>query len=153
LLSIPHHWPKIIAILLDFRPKQSVDGCDAGQAGPVKPEPRFGLCPVRAPDWLAPITEAMMVKTKKANSKAGSAFVKSKSKDRPTDSKSTKSNAILNLLRRKQGASLEEIQKASGWQIHSVRGYLSGTVKKRLGLTLNSSKSPNGERRYTIAAG
>lgn len=71
----------------------------------------------------------------------------SKSARRPS-----KNDAILHLLRRKQGASLEEMQKASGWQNHSVRGYLSGTVKKRLGLKLNSSKSPNGERRYTIAA-
>jgi hypothetical protein len=65
---------------------------------------------------------------------------------------STKHDQILNLLRRKHGASLEEMQKASGWQNHSLRGYLSGTVKKRLGLKLNSSVSPNGERRYMIAA-
>jgi len=66
--------------------------------------------------------------------------------------KASKSDQVLVLLRRKQGASVEEIQKVSGWQAHSVRGYLSGTVKKRLGLKLNSSKSPNGERRYAIAS-
>lgn len=120
----------------------------------VRPEPHFGLCPVGAPDWLAQITEAMMVKVRKTNGRAGPASgVKPKAKNRSTDSKSTKSSAILNLLRRKQGASLDEMQKASDWQIHSVRGYLSGTVKKRLGLTLNSSKSPKGERRYLITTG
>jgi len=66
--------------------------------------------------------------------------------------KTSKSDQVLILLRRKQGASLEEMQKVSGWQAHSVRGYLSGTVKKRLGLKLNSSKAPNGERRYAIAS-
>lgn len=64
----------------------------------------------------------------------------------------TKHDQILNLLRRKQGASLEELQKASGWQAHSVRGFLSGTVKKKLGVKLRSSVTKNGERRYMIAA-
>jgi hypothetical protein len=64
----------------------------------------------------------------------------------------SKSDQILTLLRRKQGASLEEMQTASGWQPHSVRGYLSGTVKKRMALHLTSNKSKEGVRRYTIAA-
>lgn len=77
-------------------------------------------------------------------------------KSRKTSSQSaslpgSKHDQILALLRRKQGASLEEMQKASGWQAHSVRGFLSGTVKKRLGLKVQSSKSKNGERRYAIA--
>lgn len=63
----------------------------------------------------------------------------------------SKHDQILSLLRRKQGSSLDEIQKVSGWQQHSVRGFLSGTVKKRLGLKLQSSKRKNGERRYAIA--
>ena len=62
----------------------------------------------------------------------------------------SKHDQILNLLRRKQGASLAELQKASGWQAHSVRGFLAGTVKKRLGLKLTSDKSKDGERRYAI---
>ncbi len=43
------------------------------------------------------------------------------------------------------------MQSATGWQPHSVRGFLSGTVKKRLGLKLQSSKAKDGERRYAIA--
>jgi Protein of unknown function (DUF3489) len=70
-------------------------------------------------------------------------------KERPA----SKSNQILSLLRRKQGASLGEMQLASGWQSHSVRGYLSGTVKKRMGLKLSSTRPKDGERRYAIAAG
>lgn len=64
----------------------------------------------------------------------------------------SKHDKILALLRRKLGASLEEMQKVTGWQVHSVRGFLSGTVRKRLGLKLQSSKAKDGERRYTIAA-
>jgi len=62
----------------------------------------------------------------------------------------SKGDQILDLLRRKQGASLLEIQKVSGWQPHSVRGFLAGTVKKRLGLKLSSNKS-DGTRHYFIA--
>lgn len=92
-----------------------------------------------------------MTKTKKSAGRTSPVLGrKSKAKPGSIERKSTKSDAILNLLRRKQGASLCEMQEASGWQIHSVRGHLSGTVKKRLGFTLNSSKSPDGERRYTI---
>ena len=69
---------------------------------------------------------------------------------RPPKSNS-KHDQILGLLRRGDGASLTELAKASGWQPHSVRGFLSGTVKKRLGLKLQSSKTDDGERRYTIA--
>jgi hypothetical protein len=70
-----------------------------------------------------------------------------------TERPASKTNQILNLLRRKQGASLEEMQAASGWQPHSVRGYLSGTIKKRMGLILSSTKSKDGERRYVVPAG
>ena len=97
-----------------------------------------------------------MAKAKKSSSKASSISSNAKQSAKRFGSlperKTSKSDAILHLLQRKQGASLEEMQKASGWQMHSVRGYLSGTVKKRLGLKLNSNKSANGERRYMIAA-
>ena len=65
----------------------------------------------------------------------------------------SKHDQILELLRRKQGASLAEMQQASGWQAHSVRGFLAGTVKKRLGLALSSLKSKeDGERRYSVGS-
>lgn len=69
----------------------------------------------------------------------------------PTHRSDTKRDQLLGLLRRKGGASLAEMQKASGWQAHSVRGFLAGTVKTRLGLRLRSSVPKTGERRYTIA--
>jgi hypothetical protein len=62
----------------------------------------------------------------------------------------SKRNLILSMLRRKQGASLAEMQAASGWQAHSLRGFMSGTVKKLLGLKLQSIKPKDGERRYSI---
>ena len=62
----------------------------------------------------------------------------------------TKAEAIVALLNRKDGASLADLQDATGWQPHSVRGFLSGTVRKRMGLKLESSKSADGERRYAL---
>lgn len=63
----------------------------------------------------------------------------------------SKCDQVLQLLRRNKGASLAELQEATSWQAHSVRGFLSGTVKKRMGLNLSSDKPEGGERRYMIA--
>jgi hypothetical protein len=62
----------------------------------------------------------------------------------------SKTAKVLGLLRRPDGASLKELMKATGWLAHSVRGFLSGTVARKMKLKLVSAKSENGERRYTI---
>jgi hypothetical protein len=64
----------------------------------------------------------------------------------------SKAAKVLTLLRRPDGASLKELIKATGWLAHSVRGYLSGTVSKRMRLKLVSTKSEDGERRYSVQA-
>lgn len=66
--------------------------------------------------------------------------------------KVSKSEAALKLLRRKNGATLSELQAATGWQAHSVRGFLSGMVKKKLGLNLTSEAGKQGVRRYRVTA-
>jgi Protein of unknown function (DUF3489) len=63
----------------------------------------------------------------------------------------TKQQTCLNLLRRQEGTTIEELQAATGWQQHSVRGFLAGGVKIKLGLTLLSEKPDAGPRRYRIA--
>jgi hypothetical protein len=64
------------------------------------------------------------------------------------DSKQAK---IIALLRRPSGASLPELTRATGWQAHSVRGVMSGVLKKKLGLTIESDKDVKGQRRYRLA--
>ena len=64
----------------------------------------------------------------------------------------SKAAKILDLLKRKDGATLKELMKATGWQAHSVRGFLSGTVGKKMGLTVTSTKGDDGERSYTVKA-
>ena len=56
------------------------------------------------------------------------------------------------LLERPKGASLDEMMKTSGWQAHSVRGFLSAVVKKQLRLKLISEEDDKGTRRYRIKA-
>ena len=62
----------------------------------------------------------------------------------------TKHDRILTLLTHREGATIPEMMQATGWQQHSVRGFLAGTVKKKLGFTLTSSKSEGELRRYRI---
>ena len=62
----------------------------------------------------------------------------------------SKTNTILDLLKRPGGVSAKELMKATGWQAHSVRGFLSGTIGKKMGLTVTSTKGEDGERSYSI---
>ena len=61
-----------------------------------------------------------------------------------------KAAKVLGLLRRPDDASLKELMKATGWLAHSVRGFLSGAVATRMKLKLVSTKSEDGERRYSV---
>jgi len=64
----------------------------------------------------------------------------------------SKAAKVLDLLKRTGGATAKELQKATGWQPHSIRGFLSGTVGKKLGLAVVSTKGEDGERTYSVKA-
>ena len=64
----------------------------------------------------------------------------------------TKKQIAIALLERPKGASIAEMQRAMGWQEHSVRGFLAATVKKMPGVALLSEKAEDGPRRYRIEA-
>jgi Ni,Fe-hydrogenase I large subunit len=73
---------------------------------------------------------------------------------KPTDVASRTSSklaAVIEMLKRRDGATINDLSKATGWQTHSVRGLLSGTIKRKLGLKLRSGKT-DGVRTYRIDA-
>jgi len=62
----------------------------------------------------------------------------------------SKKAEVLELIRRKQGATLAAIMKLTGWQAHTVRGFVSGTLIKKLGLKVESFRSEEKERTYRV---
>ena len=68
----------------------------------------------------------------------------------PEPQSDPKQDEVIAMLRRSEGATVDEVASATGWQRHTVRGVFSGTLKKKLGLTLASAKEERG-RVYRIA--
>ncbi len=66
-----------------------------------------------------------------------------------TAKQATKSDQILALLRKPGGATLKALMAASGWQAHSVRGFISGQLVKKMGLRVKSLRR-DGERVYAV---
>lgn len=64
----------------------------------------------------------------------------------------TKASIILKKLNSPKGATIETMMEATGWQAHSMRGFLSAVVKKKFGLNLVSETGKDGVRRYRIQA-
>ena len=64
----------------------------------------------------------------------------------------SKTATILDLLKRPDGATAKELLKVTGWQPHSLRGFISGTLGKKMGLAVTSTKGEEGERVYSVKA-
>ncbi len=63
----------------------------------------------------------------------------------------SKQATLIRLLKRPGGATIDEMAEATGWQRHSIRGLMSGALKKRLKLSIASEKEERG-RIYRITA-
>lgn len=101
--------------------------------------PKFSQTPGRKP-------RARSAAQKRARDMKSALTATRKSEPPPTGKIAT----IIALLRRPKGASLDELTKATGWQRHSVRGAISGALKKKLGLYVDSEKT-GAIRSYRIA--
>jgi hypothetical protein len=62
----------------------------------------------------------------------------------------SKTEQVLELLKRPGGATMKELMKATGWLPHSVRGFLSGTIGKKMGRKVESTKGEDGNRIYSV---
>ena len=62
----------------------------------------------------------------------------------------SKTEIVVGLLNRAGGVTLAELMEATGWQAHSVRGFIAGIARKRMGLNVVSEKRESGERVYSV---
>jgi Protein of unknown function (DUF3489) len=93
-----------------------------------------------------------MTKQKKTNAKPARADTKvGKRPAEAAATPKTKLGRLEGMLRRTEGATIAQIAKALDWQMHSVRGAISGSLKKKQGLTVVAEKAADGERVYRIA--
>ena len=116
-------------------PTKAKGAKQARRVAPAKPKATKKTTPTKnAPKAKTAIKAPKATKPKAAGVRAGS-----------------KTETILDLLRRPKGATLPEIMEASSWQAHSCRGFISGTLGKKMGLTVKSEKRDDGTRVYSIA--
>lgn len=97
----------------------------------------------KAIEGLVPASQGALARKPKAVSKK-----KSPTKAKPAGGQS-KTDAVIAALRSVNGATLKQLMTLTGWQSHSVRGFLSAQVTKRMGLRVKSSKR-DGERIYRV---
>lgn len=71
---------------------------------------------------------------------------------KPRTRANSKQAQVIAMLKRPEGATIEQICKATGWQAHTVRGTFAGAFKKKLGLVIVSTKPISGDRLYRIEA-
>jgi hypothetical protein len=93
----------------------------------------------------APAAPKKAKATKEAKPKDGAPSAQAAAKA-PRDG--SKKAIVLDLLKRAEGATLKEIMAATDWQAHSVRGFISGSLGKKMGLKIDSAKREDGERVY-----
>ena len=98
----------------------------------------------------APQTPDVAPKAKGSKTKASAVKEAPKPAVKASAREGSKTEIVLGLLKRGGGVTSVELMEVTGWQAHSVRGFLSGTIGKKMGLTLVSEKSPNGARIYSL---
>jgi len=106
-----------------------------------------------APNTSSPVPSRHTKKPSARNKKPkGAGIAKTpRSMKQPANAKrGSKTFKILALLKRPGGVSLQQLQKATGWQAHSVRGFLSGALKKTRGLRIDSVPQSDGTRSYIL---
>ena len=122
---------------------QSLDGGGATEAA---------MAPERASKPKAGGKKGKKAKSATKRATKAAKGKRAKGSDKPAVARDgSKKAEVLGLLQRKGGATLAQIMKATGWQAHSVRGFISGALGKKMGLTVNSVRREDGERVYSIA--
>jgi len=116
-----------------------------------KPEPLQKANTRARKPHVAPAKGKAAKKATSAKKAAPGAKVAKRAKPESGARQGSKTAKVLDLLQRSGGATLREIMKATDWQPHSVRGFISGTLGKKMGLKVESVKREDGERVYSLS--
>lgn len=92
-----------------------------------------------------------MTKKNKTATKPAPRMSKARPQPAPAAMAKTKLGQLEGMLRRTEGATIGQIAKALDWQLHSVRGAISGSLKRKQGLTVVVEKVADRDRVYRIA--
>jgi len=108
--------------------------------------------PAKKPNVAAQRPDGAPVQAKSAHHKTSRGKTAPKGHQKASAARTgSKTAKIKALLERPKGASLDEITKATGWQAHSVRGFISAVLGKRMGLEVQSSRRDDGARVYSLS--
>jgi hypothetical protein len=130
-------------------PEETLAAAATARSKKPKPNKKARVAPRRAP-----VAPAKTKPARKATSakRAPQGRTKADAAKATLARKGSKTSTILDLLKRPGGATSKQLMKATGWLPHSVRGFLSGTVRKKMGLIVTSAKNDGGERTYSVKA-
>jgi hypothetical protein len=110
----------------------------------------------KAPGQTKSVPKSQTVAKDKGKAKAAvPKEAKAKKAAKPANAATTprpasKGANVLELISRAKGATLAELMQATGWQAHSIRGFISGNLGKKMGLVVESAKREDGERVYSL---
>ena len=122
---------------------------------PSEPSPQTGSTSTSAAKTVTrPVQSKATANVRRPHKKTGAkrATAKPVIKRHQTKGAESKQDRVIALLRRREGATLAALVKATSWQPHSIRGFLAGTIRKKLKLSLISEKL-DGVRTYRIRTG
>jgi Protein of unknown function (DUF3489) len=122
------------------------EGATPGDTGATQADAgarAIDAAPVTEGDRAAmPAKKGKLAKGKGTGKGKGKAIVTATaSADRPTTRTGTKQARMIEMLKRPEGATVEQIAAATGWQHHTIRGAISGALKKKLGLTVEATRT------------
>ena len=130
-----------------WMPEEKVAAAAPAKGRRAKPAKKAAAAPRRA--HVAPTQEKSSRKATPAKKAPKGRVLADAPKTALPGSKTAK---ILDLLNRPGGVTSQQLIKATGWLPHSVRGFLAGTVGKKMGRTVTSTKGDDGVRTYSVEA-
>jgi hypothetical protein len=123
--------------------EEASEGATPGDRGATSAD--AGVQPVEAPAEATGADAAATPAKRRAKAKAAKAKStkpeKAPTADKPTPRTGTKQAHMIEMLKRPEGATVEQIAAATGWQHHTIRGAIAGALKKKLGLTVEATRT------------